>query len=74
MYIIQLTRPAYDFLVRIDNYLLGAFPYSQYLVYSLAIIIAFFFFCILYDKLCGLFISPIINKLKLKIDRKFEYL
>ena len=74
VYIIQVTRPAYDFLVRIDNYLLGVFPYAQYLVYSLAIILLFFFFCILYDKLCGLFISPIINKLKLKIDRKFEYL
>lgn len=73
VYIIQVTRPAYDLLVRIDNLLLNSFTYSQYLVYSFVIISLFFTFCILYDKFCGLFISPIINKLKYRIDQKFEF-
>lgn len=73
VYIIQVTRPAYDILVNVDNEMLNSYSYGLYLVFAVVVILLFFFFCILYDKLCGMLITPIINKVKEKLDGWFKF-
>lgn len=60
VYIIQVTNPTHRYIVYLDNYVLQNFSYSYYLLIISCIILLFFIACILYDKLCQLFIMPII--------------
>lgn len=66
VYIIQVTDPCYTLLVRLDNHLLTSQTYILYLLYALGVIILFFLLCIVYDKLCQMFIKPIIRILPFK--------
>lgn len=73
VYVIQVKNPAYSYLVRIDNHLLVSQVYGLYLLYALGVICLFFTLCILYDKVCSIFIGPITRKIHIKYDERFNY-
>ncbi len=74
VYIIQVTSPAYSYLVKIDNCLLQTQSYAIYLIASLGVIIVFFLLSVIYDKICNIFINPIVALYILKVDGRYEYL
>lgn len=73
VYVIQVADPAYSYLVRIDNHLLVSQTYGLYLLYVMGVISLFFTLCVLYDKVCGIFIGPITRKIHIKYDERFNY-
>lgn len=73
VYIIQVTSPAYSYLVKIDNYLLETHSYAIYLIASFGVMLVFFLLCVIYDKMCNFFINPIVSLYRRKFDEKFQY-
>lgn len=63
VYIIQVTNPAYRFLVKLDNYFLENYSYFIYLLLCGLVILLTFLFCIAYQKICESIVNPVINKL-----------
>ena len=59
VYIIQVTNPAINYLIGFDTKLLNNYSYGVYLAASLAIIILFFSFCIIYDKVREFIMRPL---------------
>lgn len=59
VYIIQVTYPVFGVLCLLDRRLLTSLPYGLYLASAFGTIIVFFWACIIYDKLLGLFTKPI---------------
>lgn len=72
VYIIQVTNPAYRFLVTIDAHLLNNFDYRIYLVGAAATIIVFFVACILYDWVREIAMSPIEKLIEYKIGKIYR--
>lgn len=64
VYIIQVTNPAINYLMDYDTKLLNNYSYGVYLVASLSIIILFFSFCIIYDKVREFVMQPFEKKLR----------
>ena len=63
VYIIQVTNPAYQILVKLDNYFLENYSYSFYLLICGLVIFLTFSFCVLYQKACEIIVSQVLNKL-----------
>ncbi len=73
VYIIHITSPLRELLVNIENQLLIKNSYGIYLIGSVGVIMMTFIFSIIYDKLCQLFIKPIISKLNSFTVGNYEY-
>ena len=73
VYIIHSDTPVVDFLMMIDNQLLADYNYLQYLFLASAVIIAVFFFCVAYDKICDIIIKPIMKSIVPLLNGKFEF-
>lgn len=61
VYIIQVTEPAYSFLVKLDNYILENYSYFLYLLLCGFVILLTFLFSVAYQKLCEKVVNPILN-------------
>ena len=72
VYIIQVTNPAFNYLIDIDNSLLDKLPYGIYLVTSLLFLLSFFAACIVYDKVRELLMSPIEKWLEYKLSNDYK--
>lgn len=71
VYIIQVTTPAKEFLIRIDNKLLASNSYIMYLILVFLVIIITFLFSVLYGKICEE-VSGKLTKRFLKKDIVFD--
>lgn len=61
VYIIHVTVPVYDIVVRYDTYILRHYQYPIYLLLAMAGVLIIFVLSILYDKVMSFFSDPIIN-------------
>lgn len=63
VYIIHVTVPVYDILVKYDSYILEYYNYPIYLLLALSGVIVLFVISIIYDKFRLLFTNPIYNSI-----------
>ena len=63
VYIIQVIEPVNSWIIRIDNFLLLEYHYPTYLLLSVFVLCFFFICCIIYEKICSIFINPILCRL-----------
>ena len=61
VYIIHVTVPFYNFLVRYDNYILEHYQYPFYLFFAMGGVLCVFVLSISYDKLRSLITDPLYN-------------
>ena len=61
VYIIHVTVPVYDLVVKYDVYILGHYPYHIYLLLAVMGVFLIFWLSILYDKVMSFFLYSIIN-------------
>ena len=61
VYILQVTNPFYSLLVKVDNYTLVNSEYPLYMFISVGVIVLFFMFCIIYDKVREAATRPVFN-------------
>ena len=73
VYIIHSDTPVIKLLRKIDNQLLEDCTYSHYLLEISVVIVLVFFACIVYDKLCGIVINPVLKRLSPILYGKFEF-
>lgn len=73
VYIIHSDTKLVHLLMKIDNDLLAQYDYFVYLPLCLGVILAVFFFCIIYDKVCELFIKPVMVIISPKMKGVFEF-
>lgn len=74
VYILQVTHPIYDIIIYFDKTLKEAYPYPIYWLAGIGILLCFFAFCIVYDKLCDLFIRPIVKRILLVSNGKYNFI
>lgn len=70
VYVLQVTKPFYTYLIRIDNHILCENSYSLYLILSVIVISIFFIFGVLYGQLCDQISKPFINKVCIWLESR----
>lgn len=77
VYIIHISSPVYNILVRVDNWLLGSLNYYAYVPSFIFVCVIIFFIGILYDKSREFLLSQLTDKLfniiNVKLKRFFIY-
>ena len=69
VYIIHVTVPVYDIVVKYDTYILEHYQYPTYLLLAIVGIVFTFVLSILYDKVMSFFSDPIINGLTRYVNK-----
>lgn len=70
VYIIHVTVPFYNIVVKYDTYILEHYQYAMYLVLALLGITGVFVFSIVYDKIRSIFTDPIYNCMICFLNKK----
>ena len=70
VYIIQITEPAFTFLCQTDQRLLEENAYGIYLLKGALVLVAFFVFCVLYDKVREWCSAPLLRFINKRIENK----
>lgn len=70
VYIIHVTVPVYNLVVRYDTYILGHYQYPIYILLAMAGVLLIFVLSVLYDKVVSIFSDSIINGVARYVNTK----